>query len=229
MEQCMKMPGGGFFKVGPGQVSDDSELALCLMQGIINSNLKVVELNSTAISNFGPEEMAEEISRNAPKIRVSKNKIALMYKKWVDSRPFDMGNTTRSTIGTLATMKAEDPDLAKNVHAIASEKCKSESNGSLMRATPMAVWASNIQDIDKLQKLVSMDVLFTHANETVHQSVLIYSATIGYLLRNFQVPTRAADALKFAKTLAEDRRSKQCLEWLEISESLAAKVSIEEL
>ena len=69
----MKMPGGGFFKVGPGQVSDDSELALCLMQGIINSNTKVVELNFTAISNFGQEEMAEEVRKNSSNIKISKN------------------------------------------------------------------------------------------------------------------------------------------------------------
>ena len=38
MNECMKMPGGGPHKVGPGQVTDDSELAMCLMQAIIESN-----------------------------------------------------------------------------------------------------------------------------------------------------------------------------------------------
>ena len=27
----MRMPGGGVFNVGPGQVTDDSELAMCLL------------------------------------------------------------------------------------------------------------------------------------------------------------------------------------------------------
>ena len=31
MDECMRMPGGGFWDVGPGQVTDDSELAFCLM------------------------------------------------------------------------------------------------------------------------------------------------------------------------------------------------------
>ena len=31
MNKCMKLPGGGVHKVGPGQVTDDSELMLCLM------------------------------------------------------------------------------------------------------------------------------------------------------------------------------------------------------
>jgi ADP-ribosylglycohydrolase len=68
MIKCMKMPGGGFFKVGPGQVSDDSEQAMCLLQAIINSNSKVIELNSIAIANFAQEEMANEIQKNSANI-----------------------------------------------------------------------------------------------------------------------------------------------------------------
>ena len=29
--ETMKMPGGGVFKVGPGQITDDSEMAMCLL------------------------------------------------------------------------------------------------------------------------------------------------------------------------------------------------------
>ena len=35
MNDCMKMLGGGPHKVAPGQITDDSELALCLMNAII--------------------------------------------------------------------------------------------------------------------------------------------------------------------------------------------------
>ena len=34
----MDMPGGGPFNLGSGQITDDGELAMCLMQGIIDSN-----------------------------------------------------------------------------------------------------------------------------------------------------------------------------------------------
>lgn len=37
-EECMSMPGGGYHKVAPGQITDDSELALSLMRGIVLSN-----------------------------------------------------------------------------------------------------------------------------------------------------------------------------------------------
>lgn len=40
MDECMMMLGGGiaFGKIGSGQVTDDSELAMCLLQGIVEGN-----------------------------------------------------------------------------------------------------------------------------------------------------------------------------------------------
>ncbi len=32
VRRAMTMPGGGVFRVGPGQISDDSELALCMLR-----------------------------------------------------------------------------------------------------------------------------------------------------------------------------------------------------
>ena len=40
VEECLKIPGGGPHMVGPGQITDDSELALCLMQALLNSDLQ---------------------------------------------------------------------------------------------------------------------------------------------------------------------------------------------
>lgn len=34
------MPGGGYFKVGPGQITDDGELALCTMHALVEGNGK---------------------------------------------------------------------------------------------------------------------------------------------------------------------------------------------
>lgn len=38
MDIIMTMPGEGPWDLDPGQITDDSELALCLMQGIIKGN-----------------------------------------------------------------------------------------------------------------------------------------------------------------------------------------------
>ena len=34
VEKALKFPGGGAFAVGPGQITDDSEMAMCLLHGI---------------------------------------------------------------------------------------------------------------------------------------------------------------------------------------------------
>jgi len=62
----MKMPGGGPWGLTAGQVTDDSELAMCLMNGLVEGNGKL-----------------------DPKY------ICKYYGKWYQYGPFDIGTTTR--------------------------------------------------------------------------------------------------------------------------------------
>ena len=78
------MPGGGFFKVGPGQITDDSELAMTLMFALVESKST---LNGDIFCRW--------------------------YKKWVESRPFDIGNNTKATLGILTKIKADEKDIFK--------------------------------------------------------------------------------------------------------------------
>ena len=39
MDLHMQMPGGGKFKLAPGQVTDDSELAMMMMHGLIDQEM----------------------------------------------------------------------------------------------------------------------------------------------------------------------------------------------
>ena len=66
----MKMNGGGPFKLYGGQITDDSELATCMMLGLIDNK--------------------EEVKSN----KVDMNKVAYQYKNWMNSPPFDIGTTT---------------------------------------------------------------------------------------------------------------------------------------
>ena len=43
LHYVMKMPGGGPHKIGAGQVTDDSELAMCLMKGLINAESHLIK------------------------------------------------------------------------------------------------------------------------------------------------------------------------------------------
>ncbi|MCY3415018.1 MAG: ADP-ribosylglycohydrolase family protein [Candidatus Heimdallarchaeota archaeon] len=67
----MKMPGGGILRIGPGQITDDSELAMCLLHGLRNE---------------------------FPKYGFPAERIAEYYHSWYLSPPFDMGNTTRNAV-----------------------------------------------------------------------------------------------------------------------------------
>lgn len=65
----MTMPGGGPHKVAPGQITDDGELTLSLLNGLVKGNGKL--------------DMKE---------------ITISYAKWIKSNPFDVGATTRKAL-----------------------------------------------------------------------------------------------------------------------------------
>ena len=42
VEYALKFPGGGVWGVGKGQITDDSEMAMCLMHGLIKSGPQTI-------------------------------------------------------------------------------------------------------------------------------------------------------------------------------------------
>lgn len=74
MEECMKMPGGGSWAVGPGQITDDSEMAFCLMNALIQSNID------------GKSSDSER--------KLNTEQIGVFYREWIKSDPDLMGRST---------------------------------------------------------------------------------------------------------------------------------------
>lgn len=87
----MTMPGGGPHCVGPGQVTDDSELAMSMMWGILKGHAT------------HPDE------KNALDI----DAIAKCYKRWMQSPPFDIGTTTSNAFGPLVSVESGFAKAAK--------------------------------------------------------------------------------------------------------------------
>jgi ADP-ribosylglycohydrolase len=130
--------------------------------------------------------------------------MALWYKKWLLSRPFDLGINIRATMGCMIEPKeVKDDELVTVALEAGFSSKKNINNRSLMRATPLACWCSDITDIDMLTKIFSKDVSFTHTNYQVHNLVIIYSATIGYLIRNHGNESRATNAYEFALEISK--------------------------
>jgi ADP-ribosylglycohydrolase len=137
----MTMPGGGTWgSIGPGQATDDSELAMSLMHALIKSS----QLSKPGFARLNTEWIGH------------------YFKMWMNSPPFDIGNTTKSALGSLTMTETNYTQAAYG--SAKDRNGSSISNGSMMRCTPMAVWASGIQDIEKFKEAVYSDVKFTHSN-----------------------------------------------------------------
>ena len=90
----------------------------------------------------------------------------------------------------LLQSKGEDPEVGKEV--VRAYNTKSQSNGSLMRATPMAVFISKLKDVEPMMKAVKADVEFTHCNKIVTEAIFLYCYTIALLIQNHDDDDRAA-------------------------------------
>jgi len=82
---------------------------------------------------------------------------AQAYREWLDSQPFDVGKTTRRGI-------RGEPDA------------KSESNGSLMRVSPIGIWAAG--DPARAAQAARDDSRLTHPNPVCVDACGAYAAAI---------------------------------------------------
>ena len=160
IDEALTMPGGGPFLLSPGQITDDSELAICLLYGLLDG-----------------------------KGIFSLDKIAYYYFKWITSPPFDIGNTCRNGLKPLLKYKHEiDPDCkgwsSQCIQAAKDANKNSTSNGGLMRITPLAVWCSKLEDIKQIEDTICLEQSFTHPNTLSHQAAFTYCLAIRSLLRN---------------------------------------------
>ena len=69
VERALSMVGGGCWRVAPGQITDDGELALCLARSLAGAQA------------------------------VDRDKVAEAYVGWFNSGPFDIGNATHNAFG----------------------------------------------------------------------------------------------------------------------------------
>ena len=76
------------------------------------------------------------------------------------SEPFDIGSTTNQALSPL--LENLDPENSKKSAKALNRD--SLSNGGMMRITPLAVWAANLEDQEDLKDAVVADVEFTHPN-----------------------------------------------------------------
>lgn len=156
--RAMTMPGGGFLEVAPGQITDDGELTLCLARALAGSK------------SFDPETIAKN------------------YADWIGSRPFDVGNTTRQSIGCFLDAEWQvvcpKEGYAAGMAKAANFSCRdSKANGSLMRATPIGLWGHRMKTND-LALIAKVDSRLSHPNKSCRDAVACYAIAIAHLMNH---------------------------------------------
>lgn len=156
VESAMKMPGGGALHIGPGQITDDGELALSLAKALAGC----------------------KASHGLPLEEIASN-----YVKWYLSRPFDIGNTCRRAFSVmdqkLHKIHLQNAMMQKSI----VHNLPMEANGSLMRIVPMAIWSTG-QPMTVVAHNAKMDALLSHPNQICQDCNALYCIAISELIKN---------------------------------------------
>ena len=108
------------------------------------------------------------------------NEIGSVYGDWLHSNPFDVG----ITISNAVSFARRNPNkVAENMRQGAQQSLDSQSNGSLMRITPLVVWASKLSK-ENFITAIREETKLTHPNRTALDVSVLYAYTIQHLLRN---------------------------------------------
>lgn len=148
VDKALTMPGGGVFEVAPGQITDDGELTMAVLAGLAKCH-----------KGYDPDTVCVE------------------YGRWINSHPFDIGNTTRNSLMHASIMKGK---LSGRLTEAALKMAHSVSNGSTMKLSPTAVWCSFIDDDEALKQLVTTETNHMHH----HRDVVATNIAITLALRD---------------------------------------------
>lgn len=153
VERAVTMPGGGVFRLGPGQITDDSELALSLARGLLG---------------------------HSPRDGFPMESVARQYALWFESKPFDIGITCSKAFGA---MPDGDKRYAGNMTAAATQFCmESEANGTLMRLTPLGLWLAGEKE-ETIVEMAKKEATLSHPSPVCQDANAVYCLLLDHLLR----------------------------------------------
>ena len=111
--------------------------------------------------------------------------VAASYGRWYTSDPFDVGPTTRAAVSAAARAAT-----GKAAAARTAARRDSQSNGSLMRVSPIGVWA---RDPDTAARAAWQDSELSHPHPVCAAACAAYAAAIAAGIRG-RGPSRHARA-----------------------------------
>lgn len=148
-------------------------------------------------------------------------RIAKQYAAWVESDPFDVGNTTRTSLGCFLrsthwrAICGRDGYAAGMRQAAAQGCADSKANGSLMRATPLGIWGYRFSDAD-LAEFARQDSALSHPNQSCQDAVACYVIAIANLMR---IPGDRHTAFHATRIWADANANAEVRGWLDDAEN----------
>jgi ADP-ribosylglycohydrolase/fructose-1,6-bisphosphatase/inositol monophosphatase family enzyme len=119
------------------------------------------------------------------------------YCDWYETGPYDIGNTTsRALSAANAARRAFLPPVS--AAKLAADQ-KSQTNGSLMRISPLGIFGHAIEEED-LAELASSDSAMTHPNPVCRDAVAVYTVAVARAVREGPAPAALYEyILEFAR------------------------------
>ncbi|MHB1344369.1 MAG: ADP-ribosylglycohydrolase family protein [Thermoleophilia bacterium] len=146
---------GGTWQTLAGQPTDDSELALALARSLV-----------------GADSYRAHTAARA-------------YAGWYRSRPFDIGNATRRSLGTAAAAleRREDPEVAAREAADPD----TQANGALMRVSPLGIfgWRYPKPLVDEWARA---DATLTHPHVVCRDANALFAVAIAHAVAEGPTP-----------------------------------------
>ncbi len=91
-----------------------------------------------------------------------------------------MGGTTRKALAAANPHKPNPSVIRERARKFNGA---SQSNGSMMRITPLAFWARDLHDAPFAQ-VIREDAMLTHSNSIAQDATVVYCMAIKYLINN---------------------------------------------
>ena len=108
-------------------------------------------------------------------------------------------------------------DAAKN------EQHQSCSNSSLMRVTPLVIWACDISDLEVYRKIIIAETELTHSNPLVQDAAFVYCRAITYLMMNAEDANKHKKCFDYALSMSNKVvfKDEDVSAWLEFAKTKA--------
>ena len=160
------MIGGGWLSLRPGQVTDDTDMARALARSLVERG------------GYEPEAALAH------------------YVRWFETRPPDIGITTRAVLGRVAA-GVDVAEAASQVHEQSGGR--SAGNGSLMRIAPLAIRYRD--DTYALMEAAQRDSGLTHFDPLAAEVCALYCVLIAAKLKGHDLLEAPARSEALIETL----------------------------